>query len=55
MRKKMRGETGPGGNTSERVSVEHILKDTEAREFRIDKVFLGRPSWIDYEYIYTDN
>ncbi|KAI0629825.1 carbohydrate esterase family 8 protein [Trametes polyzona] len=41
---------GPGGNTSARISLEHILTDEEARNFTIDKVFLGRPDWIDFEY-----
>ncbi|KAI8986175.1 pectin lyase-like protein [Trametes punicea] len=42
---------GPGGNTSARIPLEHILTSQEARNFALDKVFLGRPSWIDYEYL----
>ncbi|KAJ7472987.1 carbohydrate esterase family 8 protein [Mycena galericulata] len=38
--------TGPGGDTSERVAIEHIL------EANIDGVFLQRPQWIDFEYLF---
>ncbi|EMD39668.1 carbohydrate esterase family 8 protein [Gelatoporia subvermispora B] len=41
---------GPGGNTSMRVSIEHILDDEEAQQFTVDSVFLGKPGWIDYNY-----
>ncbi|KAG6831333.1 hypothetical protein H0H92_011248 [Tricholoma furcatifolium] len=40
---------GPGGNTSERVSVEHILTAQEARQFTLEHI-LGRPDWIDFKY-----
>ncbi|KAF5336302.1 hypothetical protein D9758_014482 [Tetrapyrgos nigripes] len=43
--------TGPGGNTSKRIPLEHILTPEEARNFTIDKVFLEHPGWIDFEYI----
>ena len=46
------GCSGPGGNTSERISLEHILTRQEANNFTIDKVFLERPKWIDYEYVH---
>ncbi|EIW52368.1 carbohydrate esterase family 8 protein [Trametes versicolor FP-101664 SS1] len=42
---------GPGGNTSARIPLEHVLTDEEARAFTVDKVFLGWPQWIDYEYV----
>ncbi|KAI0373805.1 carbohydrate esterase family 8 protein [Pilatotrama ljubarskyi] len=42
---------GPGGNTSARIPLEHILTDEQARHFALAKVFLGRPSWIDYDYV----
>ncbi|KAF8817161.1 carbohydrate esterase family 8 protein [Phlegmacium glaucopus] len=42
--------SGPGGNTSARTPVEHILTPDEAQNFTIDKVFLEHPKWIDFEY-----
>ncbi|KAL0576318.1 hypothetical protein V5O48_005667 [Marasmius crinis-equi] len=42
--------TGPGGNTSSRLPIEHFLNAEEAGEFTIDKVFLETPSWIDFDY-----
>ncbi|OJT02189.1 hypothetical protein TRAPUB_7304 [Trametes pubescens] len=42
---------GPGGNTSARIPLEHVLTDEEARAFTVDKLFLGRPEWIDHEYV----
>ncbi|KAK7054335.1 hypothetical protein VNI00_003529 [Paramarasmius palmivorus] len=44
--------TGPGGNTSARLPIEHILDADEAASFTIDNVFLEHPSWIDYSYLY---
>ncbi|TFY73508.1 hypothetical protein EWM64_g10504 [Hericium alpestre] len=41
---------GPGGNISARIPLEHILTEKEARNFTVEKVFLGRPSWIDFDY-----
>ncbi|KAI0696166.1 pectin lyase-like protein [Cytidiella melzeri] len=41
--------SGPGGNTTARVS-DHILTDAEALEYTVNKVFLERPKWIDFEY-----
>ena len=41
---------GPGGNTSARIPLDHILTQEEAQNFTIDKVFLERPQWIDFEY-----
>ncbi|KAI0823154.1 carbohydrate esterase family 8 protein [Trametes gibbosa] len=43
---------GPGGNTSARIPLEHVLTDEEAREFTVEKVFLERPTWIDYDYVW---
>ncbi|EGN98149.1 carbohydrate esterase family 8 protein [Serpula lacrymans var. lacrymans S7.3] len=43
---------GLGGNTSARVPQDHILTNIQAQNFTMDDVFLGRPSWIDYEYVY---
>lgn len=40
---------GPGGNTSQRVS-DHILDGRAASDFTLEKVFLGTPHWIDFEY-----
>ncbi|PAV17026.1 carbohydrate esterase family 8 [Pyrrhoderma noxium] len=42
---------GPGANTSQRVS-DHLLNSTEAEEFTLEKVFLEKPKWIDFEYAY---
>ncbi|KAG6860417.1 hypothetical protein C0995_011411 [Termitomyces sp. Mi166 len=41
--------TGPGGNTTARVPVEHILTAGEAQHFTLNKI-LGHPSWIDFGY-----
>ncbi|KAI0031178.1 carbohydrate esterase family 8 protein [Vararia minispora EC-137] len=41
---------GPGGNTSQRIPEEHLLTASQAAEFTVGKVFLGIPSWIDFEY-----
>ncbi|KAG9315035.1 carbohydrate esterase family 8 protein [Chiua virens] len=43
---------GPGANDSARVPVEHILSATQAENFTIEDVFLERPAWIDYDYVY---
>ncbi|KAF9236455.1 carbohydrate esterase family 8 protein [Melanogaster broomeanus] len=43
---------GPGANNSARVPIEHILDSTEARNFTVEGVFLEKPNWIDYEYVY---
>ena len=42
---------GPGGNTSSRIPLEHILAKQEAANFTIDEVFLERPKWIDFDYV----
>ncbi|EJF60997.1 pectin lyase-like protein [Dichomitus squalens LYAD-421 SS1] len=42
---------GPGGNTSARIPLEHILTKEEAKNFTVEKVFLERPKWIDFEYL----
>jgi len=44
------GSSGPGGNTSSRVPIEHILTTDEAAKFTLENVFGGRPEWIDFEY-----
>ncbi|KAJ3885352.1 carbohydrate esterase family 8 protein [Lentinula edodes] len=44
--------TGPGGDTSSRLSIEHLLTAEQAQEFTVDGVFLKHPSWIDYGYLY---
>ncbi|KAJ8496935.1 hypothetical protein ONZ51_g829 [Trametes cubensis] len=43
---------GPGGNVSDRIPLEHILTEQEAKDFTIESVFLERPTWIDYSYSY---
>ncbi|KIJ62682.1 carbohydrate esterase family 8 protein [Hydnomerulius pinastri MD-312] len=43
---------GPGANYSARVPIEHILDTAEAQNFTIEGVFLEKPQWIDYEYVY---
>ncbi|RPD56135.1 pectin lyase-like protein [Lentinus tigrinus ALCF2SS1-7] len=43
--------SGPGGNTSARIPLEHILTKQEASNFTIDKVFLEHPKWIDFDYV----
>ncbi|KAK7464914.1 hypothetical protein VKT23_006122 [Stygiomarasmius scandens] len=44
--------TGPGGDTSDRIPLEHILTAEEASNFTLDKVFLENPDWIDFEYLF---
>lgn len=41
---------GPGGDTSGRITLEHILTKEQAQNFTIDKVFLEHPTWIDMDY-----
>ncbi|KAF9221521.1 carbohydrate esterase family 8 protein [Gyrodon lividus] len=43
---------GPGANNSARVPIEHILDSAETENFTIEGVFLEKPKWIDYEYLY---
>lgn len=43
--------SGPGGNTSARVPIEHFLTPSQARDFTPERVFLEHPSWIDFEYL----
>ncbi|KAG9093527.1 hypothetical protein FRC06_011479 [Ceratobasidium sp. 370] len=42
--------TGPGFNASKRISAEHILTAAQASEFTVEKVFDGKPTWIDWSY-----
>ncbi|KAG9126738.1 hypothetical protein FRC07_002145 [Ceratobasidium sp. 392] len=42
--------TGPGFNASKRLPAEHILVSTETTDFTVEKVFGGRPAWIDWSY-----
>jgi len=44
--------TGPGGDTSDRIPLEHILTAEEASDFTLDKVFLEHPEWIDFDYLF---
>ncbi|KAJ7223895.1 carbohydrate esterase family 8 protein [Mycena haematopus] len=46
--------TGPGGNTTQRVPIEHILTAAQLRsfDFTIDGVFLEHPKWIDSGYLF---
>ncbi|KZT58055.1 carbohydrate esterase family 8 protein [Calocera cornea HHB12733] len=44
------GSYGPGGNTANRASADHILDSAQASEFTIPKVFGEWPGWIDYDY-----
>ncbi|KAJ3900487.1 carbohydrate esterase family 8 protein [Lentinula edodes] len=44
--------TGPGGDTSSRLSIEHLLTAEQVQEFTVHGVFLEHPSWIDYGYLY---
>ncbi|KAI0770383.1 pectin lyase-like protein [Fomes fomentarius] len=41
---------GPGGDTSGRIALEHILTKEQAQNYTIDKVFLEHPRWIDMDY-----
>ncbi|GLB45534.1 putative pectinesterase [Lyophyllum shimeji] len=43
--------TGPGGNMTARIPIEHILTAEESEEFTLQKI-LGRPEWIDFEYLF---
>ncbi|KAF8895115.1 pectin lyase fold/virulence factor [Infundibulicybe gibba] len=42
--------TGPGGNTSARIPLEHLLTAAQATQFTVDGVFLEHPKWIDFDY-----
>ncbi|KAJ7134232.1 carbohydrate esterase family 8 protein [Mycena epipterygia] len=44
--------TGPGGNTSKRVAIEHILTAAQISNFTVDGVFLEHPKWIDFNYLF---
>ncbi|KAJ7109072.1 pectin lyase-like protein [Mycena crocata] len=44
--------TGPGGDTSKRVAIEHILTAAQASSFTLDGVFLEHPKWIDFGYLF---
>ncbi|KAF9005530.1 pectin lyase-like protein [Cyathus striatus] len=44
------GDLGPGGNTTARIPLEHLLTADQAKNFTIDKVFLEHPGWIDFSY-----
>ncbi|KAF8588559.1 carbohydrate esterase family 8 protein [Ramaria rubella] len=43
--------SGPGANKTGRVAIEHFLDKKEAQNFTVEKVFLERPKWIDFDYI----
>ncbi|PPR05376.1 hypothetical protein CVT24_007990 [Panaeolus cyanescens] len=43
---------GPGGNVSARLPLEHILTTAQSKDFTIEKVFLERPKWIDFSYVF---
>ncbi|KAF9046379.1 pectin lyase-like protein [Panaeolus papilionaceus] len=43
---------GPGGNASARIPLEHVLTFDQSKEFTLDKVFLGRPKWVDFSYLF---
>ncbi|KAI0683093.1 pectin lyase-like protein [Earliella scabrosa] len=43
--------SGPGGDTSGRIPLEHFLDKKDASNFTIEKVFLERPKWIDRDYV----
>ncbi|QRV93183.1 pectinesterase [Ceratobasidium sp. AG-Ba] len=42
--------TGVGFNALKRLPAEHMLTGTEAGEFTAEKVFGGKPSWVDWTY-----
>ncbi|GAB1521280.1 hypothetical protein RhiTH_004372 [Rhizoctonia solani] len=39
-----------GYDVSKRLSAEHILTPEEAGKFTIEKVFNGKPRWVDWSY-----
>jgi len=41
---------GPGANLTARVTADHFLTPVQAQNFTVNKVFLGRPTWIDFDY-----
>lgn len=45
------GGLGPGYVQSKRLAAEHILNATEANSFTVDKMFNGKPSWVDWSYV----
>ncbi|KAL0960953.1 hypothetical protein HGRIS_005953 [Hohenbuehelia grisea] len=42
--------SGPGGNITNRIPLEHILTDRQAANFTVSLVFLEKPNWIDFAY-----
>ncbi|KAF9453118.1 carbohydrate esterase family 8 protein [Macrolepiota fuliginosa MF-IS2] len=44
--------TGPGGNTTQRIPLEHLLTAQEAKDFTVGGVFLEHPKWIDFGYLF---
>lgn len=43
-------DTGDGYDASKRLPAEHILTSEEAKEYIVEKVFGGKPHWIDWSY-----
>ena len=43
-------DSGAGFNASKRLSAEHLLTSSEASAFTVEKVFGGKPAWIDWSY-----
>ncbi|KAG2131809.1 carbohydrate esterase family 8 protein [Suillus clintonianus] len=44
--------SGPGASTTKRVAQDHILSSAQAAAFTVEKVFVGTPAWIDFNYEY---
>ncbi|KAJ1305270.1 hypothetical protein OPQ81_000298 [Rhizoctonia solani] len=42
--------SGSGYDPSKRLSAEHILSAEAAEKFTVEKVFNGRPRWVDWSY-----
>ncbi|KDN43646.1 hypothetical protein RSAG8_06023, partial [Rhizoctonia solani AG-8 WAC10335] len=42
--------SGPGYDASKRLPAEHILGAVEVEKFTVEKVFNGKPRWVDWSY-----
>ncbi|KAH7338177.1 carbohydrate esterase family 8 protein [Rhizoctonia solani] len=42
--------SGPGYDASKRLPAEHILSAVEVGKFTVEKVFNGKPRWVDWSY-----
>jgi pectin methylesterase-like acyl-CoA thioesterase len=44
------GDSGEGYDAAKRLPATHILTAEQAKEFTVEKVFGGKPRWVDWSY-----